>query len=473
MRRRFLFVLAVTLISGCSDDQTTSSGHGGSSTTDSTTGPSSTVGMAGAEPNGTTTSLDPTTSASTGAGGAPFDPMPIKSVVVIVKENHTFDSYFTGFPGADTTMTAKLSDGSTITRQPMPSGPLACDITHSNSGAVKAWANGAMNGFDTNTWSCKSQDPVLPFRYFTEAQIPNYWAWAKEYVIGDRFFSTLKGPTTPGHLTVVAAETPFFGNTPSAMGCASDPPPTIDTAYNRQTCKVRDPVPACFDIPSVVDDMPADKSWRAYGPPAVNGNINTPLNFIQHVGGDAAVRAAHFRDLHELLGDLKAGDQADLIFAHVYSGTYTGIAGEQDNSEHPAVDPCWGENYTVMLVDAIMQGPRWKETAIIVTYDDWGGFYDHVAPKPEACDLYTPGFRLPIMIISPYAKKGFVLHEDSQGLTQEHASIPKLIEDVFGLPRMQSKYVNARDGQAGSLMEAFDFEQPPRDPKILKTRTCQ
>jgi phospholipase C len=149
------------------------------------------------------------------------------------------------------------------------------------------------------------------------------------------------------------------------------------------------------------------------------------------------------------------------------------MPGEEDNSEHPPANPCWGENYTVMLVNAIMQGPRWHETAIIVTYDDYGGAYDHVQPKREACESYNPGFRLPILVISPYAREGVVLHEDSQGLSQEQASIPKLIEDVFGLPRMQSEYMFARDDQAGSLMGAFDFTQAPRPPMILEPRSCQ
>ncbi len=405
-------------------------------------------------------------------------PTPIRSVVVIVKENHTFDSYFTNFPGADTVTTAPLSDGGSLTRLPMPDGNLLCDIGHSNAEAQTAYANGAMNGFDRQTWSCKSSDPVLPFRYYTEAQLPNYWAYARNFVLADAFFSTLKGPTTPGHLATVAAEVPFFGNTPSSDGCSVADPPMVDSAYNRITCAVRDPVPACFNIPSVVDSIPATMSWRSYGPKAANGHITTPLNFIRAIGGDAGVRAEHFRDLDKLLGDLKAGDQPDLVYAHVYSGLYTDLPGEaadpthHNNSEHGPANPCWGENYTVMLVNAIMQGPRWNETAILIAYDDYGGFYDHVMPPREACEAYTPGFRLPFTVISPFARKGFVLHRDWEGRILEHASIPKFIEDVFSLPRMQARYENARDGQAGSMLEAFDFTQAPREPLILNPRQC-
>ena len=412
-----------------------------------------------------------------GAGGVdagddgPRDPMPIKSVVVIVKENHTLDAYFTGFPGATTSMTATLSDDSVIARPEFEDGDYPCDVPHDNDANLTAYAGGDMNGFDQQGWSCEGDDALLPFRRHTEAQLPSYWFYARNFVLADQFFSTHKGGTTPGHLAVVAAETPFIGNTPSSEGCSVDPVPIIDHAYNRITCQTRPPVQACFDIPSVVDHMQFG-AWRSYGPVAGTGNVTTPLNFIRDVGGDPVIREAHFRGLDQLLGDLQGGDQPDLVFAHVYAGTYTGIEGEKDNSEHAPTDPCWGENYTVMLVNAIMQGPRWNETAIVITYDDYGGFYDHVAPKREACEDFNPGFRLPLLIISPYARDGFVLHKDSQGLFQEHASIPKLIEDVFALPRMQSEYENARDGQAGSLLEAFDFTQPPRPPLLRETRPC-
>ncbi len=403
--------------------------------------------------------------------------MPIRSVVVIIKENHSFDSYFTGFPGADSTMKATLSTGKVITREPMPDGNLACDIGHSHDDALLAHGGGKMNGFDLQGWSCKAADPVLPFRYYTESQLPNYWAYAKSFVLADQFYANLKGPTSPGHFAFVAAETPFFGNTSASDGCSVVVPPLIDHAYDRKTCGVRPLVPACFDVPSVVDDL-AGHSWRSYGPIGANGHVTTPLNLIKKIGANAGIAAAHFRDLKQLLADLQAGDQPDLVFAHVLSGLYTGLPGEtkdyahHNNSEHGPANPCWGENYTVMLVNAIMQGPRWKDTAIIVTYDDYGGFYDHVAPPKETCADFTPGYRLPLLLISPYAKKSFVLHKDDQDRILEQSSIPRFIEDVFALPRIQSSYEYARDGSAGSLLGAFDFDQPPREPLILATRAC-
>jgi len=108
--------------------------------------------------------------------------------------------------------------------------------------------------------------------------------------------------------------------------------------------------------------------------------------------------------------------------------------------------------------------------AILVTWDDWGGFYDHVAPPVHECknsQIFQNAFRLPLIIVSPYAKKGYVLSTPT-----EQASVPRLIEDLWGMAYMSTRDPHARDGQAGSLMGAFDFQQTPRPPLMLQTRAC-
>ena len=118
----------------------------------------------------------------------------------------------------------------------------------------------------------------------------------------------------------------------------------------------------------------------------------------------------------------------------------------------------------------LMQGPHWNEMAIVVLYDDWGGFYDHVAPPVRQCkngQIFQAGFRIPAIIVSPYAKKGFVLKAPA-----EQASVPRLVEELWGMKFMTERDPHARDGVSGSLMEAFDFNQPPRDPLILEKHTC-
>ncbi len=381
----------------------------------------------------------------------------IKYVMVIVKENHTFDSYFTNFPGAESSTMAKKDGNPTPFARPVaPDGPLACDVNHDHDHALAAYDDGKMDGFTAGTFC---SDPNTPFYMYTEQQIPNYWALARNYVLADHFFSTLLTSTTPGHFTTIAAQSPFYGNTPSGDGCAV---PQVNRtpvdAYNRDTCNLRGKVDPCFDVPSIVDAFPKNLDWRAYGNPGGGGRVSTPFNFVLSVGGNAATRTAHYKNLDTLLTDLDKGDQPNLV--------YVNVAGPENLSEHPPAAVCPGENYSVDIVNRVMKGPHWNETAIFITWDDWGGFYDHVTPVLERCS-FTPGFRLPLLIVSPFAKKGYVLKN-----VTEHASIPRFIEDVFGMPRMHAKDAHARDDTAGSLLDAFDFHQAPRAPSPLTLRTC-
>jgi hypothetical protein len=129
-------------------------------------------------------------------------------------------------------------------------------------------------------------------------------------------------------------------------------------------------------------------------------------------------------------------------------------------SEHPPNTACLGENWTVTQLNAIMNGPDWNSTAIFITWDDFGGFYDHV-PPPQV-DGFGLGMRVPLLIISPYAKAGYISHTQ-----YEFASILKFIETRFGLPPMATRDANAND-----MTDSFDFTQTPRAPLILQTRTC-
>ncbi|HEX8793557.1 MAG TPA: alkaline phosphatase family protein [Polyangiaceae bacterium] len=385
------------------------------------------------------------------AGDASNGPR-IKYVLVLVKENHTFDNYFTGFPGADTTTTAKLSNGSTLTRPTAPNGQLSQDICHANSCGQKAYSNGSMSGFDL----IGAGD--LPFIRYTEQQIPNYWQYARNFVLVDHLFSTTLGPSTPGHAVFWGAQSLVLDNAGctkdggacGGFGCAAGSDVKV-TAYDPDTCTTSTVSP-CFDAPVLADHLPSGFTWTDYG-----GELALMFKSVY----DTSNYQAHFRAQSSLVSDLMAGKLANLMIAHLWSG---------EESEHPAADPCPGENFTVQIVNAAMATPEWNEMAIVITWDDWGGFYDHVAPPVHKCkngEIFQNGFRLPAIILSPYAKKGVVLSTPA-----EQASIPRLIEDLWGMTYMSTRDPHARDGDAGSLMGAFDFAQAPRAPLPLTTRTC-
>jgi phospholipase C len=386
-------------------------------------------------------------------------PTPIRYVVVIVKENHSFDNYFTGFPGAASSFKAKLHDGTIITRPKAPDGLLPADLPHSHTAVVGAYHNGKMDSFDLNVPS----HPRLPYAYYTEAQIPNYWAYARNFSLFDHFFSTLGGPSSPGHFAVIAAQTPHYGNADCndgtddcLSGCLDTTGTTVVPTYNPHTCATST-AKACFKVPSVIDNLPAGLTWRTYG-----AGGNTAFGLVKGIGEAGPTRTEHFHNYATLMSDIANGHMAN--FTHIDVASAPNGA-----SEHPPNSPCTGENFTVNIVNAIMQSPYWKETAIIITWDDFGGWYDNVAPPVEKCpngDWFNVGFRLPALVISPYAKKA-VIHT-----VTEQASIPKLVEDLFGMPRMSVLDPDARDERAGSMMDAFDFTQPPTAPLILQQRTC-
>ena len=384
------------------------------------------------------------------AGG----PTPIKYVLVLVKENHTFDNYFSGFPGAESAgPTAKLSTGKTVTRTRAPDGPLAKDPCHSNACGQTAYRSGGMNGFDL------TGSGNLPFAYYDEKQIPAYWRYAREFVLADHHFSTTLGPSTPGHVAHWTGQSMVLDNAKctraggtgcTGFGCTADAYTKI-TSYDPAACTTKTTAP-CFDVPILTDHLPNGFTWMDYGGPVAL--------MAKSVSKDPGYKA-HFRAQGALVTDLEGGHIANLTIAHLWSG---------DASEHPAASPCVGENFSVDVINAAMKLPQWKEMAIVLTWDDWGGFYDHVAPPVHKCkngEIFQQGFRLPLLVISPYAKKGYVLKTPT-----EQASVPRLVEELWGLPFMTARDPNARDGTAGSLMDAFDFQQSARAPITVAKRTC-
>ncbi len=398
------------------------------------------------------------------ADTGPTAPSPIKYIVVIVKENHSFDNYFMGFPGAESSKTAKLKNGTVITRAKAPDGPLAGDISHSHASAVIDYDNGKMDGFDTIV----AAQPRRPFFYYAESQIPNYWAYARNFALFDHFFSTLAGPSSPGHFAIVTAQTPHYSNSDCSdgsddcgRGCVTPDPALFVPVYNHKTGAVSRAAP-CFKVPSVIDQLPEGYTWRTYAGGSGPNNLGTAFNLVDSIGSHADIRAAHYRTYTQLMADLTTGEQAN--FTHIDVSSAPNGA-----SEHPPSAPCAGENFTVNIINKIMQGPHWNETAIILTWDDFGGFYDHVPPPVEKLSngsFFNTGFRLPALVISPYAKTKVV-----KTIT-EQASVPKLVEELWGMPMMSATDPNARDGKVGSMLDAFDFTQAPKAPLVLTTRTC-
>jgi phospholipase C len=393
----------------------------------------------------------------------PPPPNPIKHVIVIVKENHTFDNYFGTFPGAEGTTKCKTSSG--LIDCPRAPDRTPRDLCHEHSCALSDWNGGTMDGWDSVSGTSQNGDE-LAYAQYLEADIPNYWAYARKYTLGDHFFANMLGPSFPGHMFVLAAQAGWSLGNPNTdvthpyWGCDQSSSTRV-TTLDHGTCTQADVFP-CFQIPSVPDLLPSAVDWKFYGTDFyVLGEIWSMFDGIDQIRNGA--RWSHVVNASQFDADVDAKTLPAVSW----------LVNQDLADEHPAVGGvCAGENWSVQRINKIMQSDYWKDTAIIFTMDDFGGWYDHVAPPRQyGCDAQHPyglGFRLPLIVISPYAKPGYVFKENA-----EQASIPKFILKTFGAPRFLSDVdPAAQDGQANDLMNAFDFTQTPLTPLVLQTRTC-
>jgi phospholipase C len=394
----------------------------------------------------------------------------IRTVVFIVKENRTFDHFFGTFPGADGVTEGTRCDGTTV--------PLA--KAHDDSpGAVHSFVAGitAINGGKMNCFDQLADGRQLQgYIQYSADQIPNYWKLAKTFTLGDAFFSSSYGPTFVEHFWIVASQSDRYvdnqrpgegqGGTDGVLGGYCDDPTERLWSFDKLTAAERDHAYAledaadvttledryfverwpCHDVRTMPDLLEqAGISWRYYTDPSPYYQVIRAIPHIRFgpMWNDVV-------DTDTFIPDLEAGTMP----------TVSWVLPPTPESDHPAYGSlCDGENWTVRTVDAIMRSPRWKHTAIFLTWDDFGGFYDHV--PPPHLDIYGYGPRVPLLVISPWAKPG-IFHE-----TSDFSSVLRFMERLYGLPSL-----TARDRDANDLMDAFDFRQDPLPPLDLHERDC-
>ncbi|MFT3768375.1 MAG: alkaline phosphatase family protein [Minicystis sp.] len=400
---------------------------------------------------------------SSSTGGAPMAwPTPIRHVVIIVKENHTFDNYFGSFPGAEGVTSIQLAGGP-ITPPKAPDNPVR-DICHSHDCALTEWNQGKMDGWESVSTSNKNGDH-LAWAQYDESSIPNYWAYAKAFTLGDHFFANVLGPSFPGHMVTIAAQAgwalrnPTISQShPASWGCNQDPGDRV-TILDNGSCTQKEVYP-CFDIPSVPDILPMGTTWKFYGTTYPDLGILSNFAAVKSIAKGPG------------FANVVTVDQFEKDIADHALPTVTWLVDQDAANEYPfGASVCVGENWTVHYVNLLMQSEFWKDTAILFTMDDWGGWYDHVPPPRQyGCDAQHPyglGMRLPLIVISPYARPGFVFKEVS-----EQASLARFVEAVVGGKTLSSIDPAAQDGQANDLLGAFDFDQTPLPPLVLQERTC-
>lgn len=359
-------------------------------------------------------SLQPPTSFSIHASGKQsVTTSPITHVVIIMMENRTFDSYFGTFPGANGVTEAHASD------------PLRSDFYHGPPGTAAAIDGGKMDEF-----------PLRGHVQYTQADIPNYWSYAQHYGLGDNFFSSEDTSSTPNHLDMFASQSGNIFDSQNQNGCNSKQNQLV-LSKNVTTGNEYYAYP-CLNIKSMPDLLSnAGLTWRYY----TNVSIWDDPAMIQSTSGSP-------NDVHDptqFVKDVKNGNLANVSWV-IPNAVYT---------DHPPQPTLGGQTFVTDQVNAIMNSSYWANTAIFVTWDDWGGFYDHVVPP--VVDGLGLGPRVPLLVISKYAKPGYISHNQS-----EFSSLDKFIEQNFGLPSL-----GQRDSLSvtSDLTDYFDFNQT--NPKMI------
>jgi phospholipase C len=366
----------------------------------------------------------------------------INHVVIIVQENRSFDNLFNGYPGADTVSIGKTKNGQTIPLQVYPLEGTG-DLDHGHKGFQIDYDGGLMDGWDGEGWAHNLMPPNAPYSYVPQTETVPLWTMAQQYVLSDRMFESVTGPSYPNHQYLIAGQSAFaIGNptSPEPWGCDSLPGTTVDV-LDKSGNEVTGPFP-CFDYPTLADNLLARGKLFRYYTGHMTGGWNG-YDAISHIRYNPTLWAKpYFRfPSATILKDIPA----NIRFAEV-----TWVVPANANSDHSGSGFNTGPAWVASVVNAIGNSKYWNTTVIFVVWDDWGGWYDHVSP-PQL-DNMGLGFRVPLLVISPYAKTGYISHNQ-----HEFGSILKFTEETFGLPSLGNT-----DARADDLVDCFDFTQTPR-----------
>src|SRR5581483_638772 len=409
----------------------------------------------------------------------------IKHVVVIMQENRSFDSYFGTYPGVDGL--ARNADGSFKACVPSMNGPCQRPYhdpslvnqggPHAPNDAIGDIDGGRMDGFVRQAeaaTSCPVSGDVDPncspkhpdvMGFHDQREIPLYWSYADNYVLQDHMFEPNLGWSLPSHLFLVSGWSARCASPTDPMSCENDLQlydhlwtKKNDYAWTDLTYllhKAR--VPWAYYVEK--GTQPDCEDGQMACPPVKQSpstpGIWNPLPEFATVQQDGQT------------GNIQSLDQFRAAATSGRLPAIAWIAPSLNDSEHPDASIATGQQYVKNLVTSLMCSPAWSSTAVFLAWDDWGGFYDHV--RPPKVDANGYGLRVPGLLISPYAKRGYVDHQ-----VLSFDAYAKFVEDIFlGGQRIDPRTDGRPDrrptvreslSQLGDLRKAFDFSQPPRPP---------
>jgi len=380
-------------------------------------------------------------------------PRKIQHVVIIFQENRTPDNLFHGLPGADIADSGLDSDGNIIPLTPT-SLSINYDVDHSHEAFVRMYDNGKMDGADKITcmYACV---PDPEYKYVDPAEVEPYFQLAEQYTFGDRMFQTNQGPSFPAHQYIISGTSaPSADSLWFASENVKGVTPVGDTSYLHSGCtgygqtvaligpsgKESRYMAPCFEHRTLMDLLdPRNISWRYY-------TTNSSWENVLWTAPDAIRHLRFGADWDKVI---PSPTQVLIDVANNQLPAVSWVIPTGQNSDHAAVNEGTGPSWVASVVNAIGNSPYWANTAIIITWDDWGGWYDHVAPP--VYDSYEYGFRVPLIVVSPYARAHYISHQ-----MHDFGSILKFIEENFNLDPLG--YADAR---ADDLTDCFNFAQQP------------
>jgi phospholipase C len=374
---------------------------------------------------------------------------PIKRVVYVMLENRSFDNMFGAFPGVEgTSMGVAFGDEKPLI--PCPDW-LPGDIPHDLSAHLKNENGGAQDGFAIGAFG----DPYA-YSQFSERDIPAYWKWAREYAICDHFFASQAGPSFANHLWFVAGSAGGAIENPEnikvrrepggkqfkSWGCDAYGPDVFVFVQDEHGHITKHDT--CFRLPNMGEKLSErDIDWAFYSAKRTQpGYIWQAYSAIESVYHNEELWSEHIWPVDDLMRDVHAGALPSV----------TWVTPRFQLSDHPPYSTRFAHNWVVDLVNGIMDSDMWEHTAIFLTWDEWGGFYDHVPIPKLPNDPWNLGFRVPTLVISPYARRGAIYDEDV-----EFTAPLRFIADNWGIDPFTHRMSTSPNMEA-----LFDFTRKPR-----------
>ena len=379
----------------------------------------------------------------------------ITHVIYIVQENRSFDNLFQGYPGADTVSKGKDSKGETIRLQ--PASLAAYYVIDHSATAMFAACNGTgklpgtdcrMDGFDNELAYGYPRSLTHPeYVYVPHDESLPYFDMAHQWVLADKMFQSQLDESFVAHQYIIAAQAQDSVDLPDGdWGCGGGRFDTVDT-ITKDRDQFGPAQPACFDYQTLGDELDkAHLSWRFYASTYGSrdsgaGAVWSSYQAVKHIYNGPDWKKDVISPNWKFITDVRAGKLAN----------FTWITPICSDSDHVNCPGGHGPSWVAALVDTVGESKFWDSTAIFVQWDDWGGLYDHVPPPYKGVD--SLGFRVPLLVISPYAKHGFVSH-----VQYETASVLRFAEDLWGLAQLADADKRATSPAA----DCFDFSQKPR-----------